>query len=331
MDMTGDCFDSSSRPHPVPRSTRKALMAMFPDGFNENQLAFAATVMQTGGVFTVEQAVRWVERRFPGWAKQLNEQQRKSRVTAWLQPLFPPEESGAAMATMHQLGRPGREFAHCGHERAYEAIGMGGARWRRLGAMPATMRRLLVLDYVVESDSPFVYEQLKEDFPPRTSPRQRGWEGWSEEDAWWRFCGIPAQKLALHDHLKIDRGALPWRDYYPPVSTEGAARRCFVDHVALGVGDRRHVFVVPFHHDPTAAALTAVLWSYQPLWAALQRKGRHVDVIIVGREPGWEHELPDLPQTGPRGERIELRYWRSHRLSTGAWAVENDEALHTGA
>ena len=278
-----DYFDPRRRPSPVADEHVDRLVSFCEDGLDRNQARFAASVMHLGGVFTSEQAGVWLDARIPGWdaGEGDRESLRRHGRTRFLQNLFREygsKKRPSRLASTHRMPAGG-QFAHLGSRPAYEAVGLGGSRYRRLPPAPTAMQRLLLHDYVLQ-----------------TVDR-------------WTWYGATGQKLALFDALGVDRDVLPSREYRGADAGSGTTRRWFVDHLPVGVASWKLCFPFVFCDERTVDAAVSRLKPYGPLWAALRRLGLWVQVVIVGQygDPGdWERRVRKYVDPPSREDRERL-------------------------
>ena len=282
-----DYFDPARRPPAVADEHVERLVAYSEGGLDRNQARFAASVMHLGGVFTSQQAARWLDLHARGWDAGEGDAacRRRSGRLRFLQDLF--REYGARrrpsrLAVKHELAGAA-PFAHFGSKPAYAAVGLENSRYRRLPPLPTAMQRLLVHDYILE-----------------TGDR-------------WTWYGATPQKLALFDALGVSRDVLPGRDYAPrsatPGSGAGVARRWFVDHVPVGVASWKLCFPFVLSEEGTVESAVARLRPYKRLWAALRALGLWVQVVVVGRSADtgdWERRVERYvsPPTGADRARV---------------------------
>lgn len=278
-----DYFDRKKRPAPVTDAHVAALRSLCDNGLDDNQARFAASVMHLGGVFTAEQAAVWLDAHTPGWDAgdgDRNERRRQGR-TRFLRSLFRDYGSNkrpTRLASTHQLAGGG-QFAHLGSKPAYEAVGIGGSRYRRMPPVQTALQRLLLHDYVLQTGN-----------------------GWT-------WYGAMDQKLALFDALGVARDALPSRDYCGRGAGGGTTRQWFVDHLPVGVASWKLCFPFVFREDRTVDAAVSRLEPYGPLWAALRGMGLWVQVVIVGQygdRGDWERRVRKYVAPPSRDDRERL-------------------------
>ena len=278
-----DYFDPERRPPPVTDAHVDALRAFCEGGLDLMQASFAASVMHLGGVFTSQQAAVWLDAHKPGWDDGDGDRRlrRKHARNRFLQSLFleyGSKKRVTRLASTHQLPGGG-QFAHLGSRRAYEAVGVGDSRFRRLPPVQTALQRLLLHDYVLQ-----------------TMNR-------------WTWYGAMDQKLALFDALGVPRDALPSRDYCGEGAGGGTTRRWFVDHLPLGVASWKLCFPFVFREERTVEAAVSRLDPYCPLWAALRRMGLWVQVVIVGQygdKGDWERRVRKYVVQPSRDDRERL-------------------------
>ena len=182
------------------------------------------------------------------------------------------------LASTHRMPGGG-QFAHLGSRPAYEAVGLGESRYRRVPPAPTAMQRLLLHDYVLQTAD------------------------------CWTWYGATGQKLALFDALGVDRGVLPSRDYSGEGPDAGRTRRWFVDHLPVGVASWKLCFPFVFSEDRTVESAVMRLDVYGPLWAALRRTGLWVQIVIVGQygdRGDWERRLGRYVDPPGREDRVRL-------------------------
>lgn len=278
-----DYLDRQQRPEPVSPAQVAALCSLCDNGLDANQARFAASVMHLGGVFTAEQAAVWLDAHTPGWDEgdgDPEERRRKGR-TRFLRSLFREygsEKRPTRLASTHQLPGGG-QFAHFGSKPAYEAVGIGGSRYRRLPPVQTALQRLLLHDYVLQTGS-----------------------GWT-------WYGAMSQKLALFDALDVPRDALPSRDYSGKGAGGGTTRQWFVDHLPVGMASWKLCFPFVFREDRTVDAAVSRLTPYGPLWAVLRGMGFWVQVVIVGQygdRGDWERRVRKYVAPPSRVDRERL-------------------------
>ena len=143
------------------------------------------------------------------------------------------------------LGRVCRIYART----LYRPLGAEHIRHRRDASPEVLMRRLLSLDYVIE------HAELP-------------------------WLATEAEKVAAFDSLGIERGLLPVRVYR---GTATAARRYFPVKLPVALDSGRAVFLYADPGHDTATALRSWGASHRELWYALQKRGRSVEVVAVGR------------------------------------------------
>ncbi len=291
-----DYFDPKRRPEPVTDEYVEALRSLCDRVLDEKQARFAASVMHLGGVFTSEQAGVWLDQHKPGWDQDGEgepELRRKQGRTRFLQSLFRKygvKNRPSRLASTHQLPSGG-QFAHLGSRPAYEAVGLGGSRYRRVPPVQTAMQRLLLYDYVLET---------METGSNRNSDQAAGR---------WTWYGEANQKLALFDALGVARDALPSRDYTSQAPGGVTTRRYFVDHVPVGVASWKLCFPFVFREDRTVDAAVSRLEAYGPLWAALRRMGLWVQVVIVGQygdRADWDGRMRKYVSAPSRNDRERL-------------------------
>ena len=277
-----DYFDPKRRPLPVLPEHVGALQEFSENALDEDQARFAATVMHLGGVFTAEQAGVWLDGHRPGWDTGDGErdQRRKQCRTRFLQGLFleyGSKHGRSRLASTHQVPSGG-QFAHFGSRPAYQAVGLGGSRYRRLPPVQTVMQRLLLYDYVLDTGDQ------------------------------WTWYAEMHQKLALFDTLGISRDALPSRDYASDRPGGGTTRQWFVDHLPVGVASWKLCFPFVFRERRTVDSAVSRLQSYGKLWAALRRMGLWVQVVIVGQygDPDWEGRMGRYVSAPSRDDRQRL-------------------------
>ncbi len=285
MRMQGpDYFDPRRRPPAVADVHLDRLVSFCEGGLDRNQARFAASVMHLGGVFTSGQAGAWLDAQVSGWDSGEGERAslRKHGINRFLQSLF--REYGSTrrptrLASTHRMPAGG-QFAHLGSRPAYEAVGLGESRYRRLPPAPTAMQRLLLHDYVLQTGSR------------------------------WTWYGATDQKLALFDALGVARDVLPSRDYRGEGPGGGTTRRWFVDHLPVGVGASwKLCFPFVFCEERTVGAAVSRLQPYGRLWAALRAMGLWVQVVIVGQygDPGdWERRVDRYVDPPSRDDRERL-------------------------
>ena len=278
-----DYFDPGRRPPPVTEKHIASLRSFCEDGLDTNQARFAASVMHLGGVFTSEQAGAWLDEHTPGWdaGEGDRESRRRHGRNRFLQNLFREygsKKRPSRLASTHRMPAGG-QFAHLGSRPAYEAVGLGGSRYRRLPPALTAMQRLLLHDYVLQ-----------------TAGR-------------WTWYGATDQKLALFDALGVGRDVVPSREYRGEGAGGGTVRRWFVDHLPVGVASWKLCFPFVFCEERTVDAAVSRLEPYGPLWAALRRQGLWVQVVIVGQygDPGdWERRVSRYVDPPSRDDRERL-------------------------
>ena len=131
----------------------------------------------------------------------------------------------------------------------YRPLGAEHIRHRRDASPEVLMRRLLSLDYVIE------HAELP-------------------------WLATESEKVAAFDSLGIERGLLPVRVYRGAAT---AARRYFPVKLPVALGSGRAVFLYADPGHRTATALRSWGASHRELWYALQKRGRSVEVVAVGR------------------------------------------------
>ena len=292
-----DYFDPKKRPAPVTDEHIAALRAFCEGALSESLASFAASVMHLGGVFTSGQVAAWLDANAPGWDvgegdPKLRRKQARSRFVQSLFREYGPKKRLSRLASTHQLPGGG-QFAHLGSRRAYEAVGVGGSRYRRLPPVQTALQRLLLYDYVLQTMERSV----------AAGP------GGSTEAGRWTWYGAMDQKLALFDALGVPRDALPARDYHGEGAGGGTTRRWFVDHLPVGVASWKLCFPFVFREERTVDAAVSRLEPYGPLWAALRRMGLWVQVVIVGQygdRGDWERRVRKYVAPPSRDDRVRL-------------------------
>ena len=292
-----DYFDPRKRPVPVTDEHVAALRAFCDGCLDAQQASFAASVMHLGGVFTSEQAGVWLDANKPGWDdgegdRKLRRKQARNRFLQSLFREYGSKKRPTRLASTHQLPGGG-QFAHLGSRRAYEAVGVGGSRYRRLPPVQTALQRLLLHDYVLQT------------MEVSAVPERPGRVG----DARWTWYGAMDQKLALFDALGVGRDALPSRDYRGEGAGGGTTRRWFVDHLPVGVASWKLCFPFVFREERTVDAAVSRLAAYAPLWAALRGLGLWVQVVIVGQygdRGDWERRVRRYVAAPSRDDRERL-------------------------
>lgn len=292
-----DYFDPKRRPAPVSDEHVAALRAFCEGGLDVKQASFAASVMHLGGVFTSEQAAAWLDANKPGWDggdgdRALRRKQARNRFLQSLFREYGSKKRPSRLASTHQLPGGG-QFAHLGSRRAYEAVGLGGSRYRRLPPVQTALQRLLLHDYVLQTME-------------LSGVAGRGGRA---EGGRWTWYGAMDQKLALFDALGVARDVLPSRDYRGEGAGGGATRRWFVDHLPVGVASWKLCFPFVFREERTVDAAVSRLEPYGPLWAALRRMGLWVQVVIVGQygdRGDWERRVRRYVAAPSRDDRERL-------------------------
>ena len=143
------------------------------------------------------------------------------------------------------IGRVCRIYART----LYRALGAEHIRHRRDASPEVLMRRLLSLDYVIE------HAQLP-------------------------WLATEAEKVAAFEFLGIERGLLPVRVYGGAART---TRRYFPVRLPVALDSGRAVFVYADPGHGTATALRSWGAAHRELWLTLQKLGRCVEVVAVGR------------------------------------------------
>ena len=143
------------------------------------------------------------------------------------------------------IGRVCRIYARI----LYRALGAEHIRHRRNASPEVLMRRLLSLDYVIEHPG----------LP---------------------WLATEAEKVAAFESLGIERGLLPVRVYRGAAT---ATRRYFPVKLPVVLEPGRSVFVYAEPGHGTATALRSWGAAHRELWYALQKRGRSVEVVAVGR------------------------------------------------
>ena len=143
------------------------------------------------------------------------------------------------------IGRVCRIYART----LYRALGAEHIRHRRNASPEVLMSRLLSLDYVIEHPG----------MP---------------------WLATEAEKVAAFEGLGIERGWLPVRVYR---GTAGTTRRYFPVKLPVALDSGRAVFVYADPGHGTATALRSWGAAHRRLWNALQKLGRCVEVVAVGR------------------------------------------------
>ena len=249
---------------------------------------FSVHCMLHGGVFSGLQVEQWLRCNDQRWPSDKSAEAQHGYRKRFLHPVFTPRFSNRPMAATLRF-QQGATFAHFSSKPAYQAIGLPDSRFRRTGAMPLVMQRLLAYDFVVERPD-------------------LGW------------IGEQAHKLEFFDALGVDRAVLPQRRYKagdaPGVSAAARGRASgqvpedrlvwFPDNVPIGYGPWRSIFVFPCQPQ-TSTSVESRVREYKRLWSALRQRGIRVSVVFVvrgqGSVPGLSTLLKDLPAPADSDDR----------------------------
>ena len=143
------------------------------------------------------------------------------------------------------IGRVCRIFSR----RLYRALGAEDIRHRRIASPPVLMRRLLLLDYVLEHP----------DLP---------------------WLATEPEKVGAFETLGIERRLLPSRLYR---GAAGSTRRYFALKLPVALDADRALFVYADPGHDTSKALRSWGAAHRGLWMALAERGRSVKVVAVVR------------------------------------------------